>query len=881
MKIVHVPSGLFPHIESGFERTPYLVTGGESVVIGCRLEGDQATCVLMEVRDSRGTHKITGECSRPDDGDRRYYRFVYKTDANDSAFAYRFLVGDEDGGRWYECPLLSEVILQPVQADFCDGGAVLTYMWQNHTYRLEFFASASLKLSFYRYFNVKVAPEIEGSTSLFSIANDGGVLSILHDKRTVMRMDPAPTLLVDAEGHVCHFRFRADIAGEALYGLGEKFDAVNQRGKRPINYVVEKFTHQEDNAYLPIPFVFTDAGVSFYLKNTYPSKFDFTGKTEEGWAPMEVSGICLDEEHFFEAIIGAGNPDFLLKQHRIETGEAVLPPRWAFGPWMSSNGWNTQREALEQIAAMDAAGIPATVMVLEAWSDEETFYIWNGAEYTPRNDGSALRYTDYTFLQDGPWPNPKDFCKQIADRGLKLILWQIPVIKYEAKPHGKQLDLDEQHAIRNRLCLMNDDGNAYRIPELWFSKSLVPDFTNPETCRWWFDKRRYLVEELGVSGFKTDGGEFLFDPESRSHDGRGMMELHNAYPNLVASAYHTFIDETAGKGRGVTFSRAGFTGAQKFPIHWAGDQASNFSELKAQLTAGLSLGLSGVPFYGFDLGGFAGVPPSTELYLRSAAFAAFAPIMQFHSEPRTGQFGMEEREHWNNDRSPWNMAEINRDDRIIPIYRLFANVRMNLLPYIWQEAKHCVETGRPLMAHLIYDFFEDARVRDVEDEYLFGRDLLVAPIIEEGAAARAVYLPSGSWYDLWAGEKYQGGTEIACTCDLDRIPVYLRDGAAVALNLNDRLVMGSLDKTGCIGNAIDRYENLAFLLAGERGESAYTDDLGNDFVLVWGDGQVSVKGKQSVPVTVFHPELRHVNRQGYFFGRAVPGLSVEFKGDRK
>ena len=138
MKIVHVPSGLFPHIESGFERTPYLVTGGESVVIGCRLEGDQATCVLMEVRDSRGTHKITGECSRPDDGDRRYYRFVYKTDANDSAFAYRFLVGDEDGGRWYECPLLSEVILQPVQADFCDGGAVLTYMWQTARIVLNF-----------------------------------------------------------------------------------------------------------------------------------------------------------------------------------------------------------------------------------------------------------------------------------------------------------------------------------------------------------------------------------------------------------------------------------------------------------------------------------------------------------------------------------------------------------------------------------------------------------------------------------------------------------------------------------------------------------------------------------------------------------------------
>ena len=225
--------------------------------------------------------------------------------------------------------------------------------------------------------------------------------------------------------------------------------------------------------------MFTDAGVSFYLKNTYPSKFDFTGKTEEGWAPMEVSGICLDEEHFFEALLA---PAGLLKQHRVEK-----PFASAVGIRAGCVRWMERNASVKQIAAMDAAGIPATVMVLEAWSDEETFYIWNGAEYTPRNDGSALRYTDYNFLQDGPWPNPKDFCKQIADRGLKLILWQIPVIKYEAKPHGKQLDLDEQHAIRNRLCLMNDDGNAYRIPELWFSKSLVPDFTNPETCRWWFD----------------------------------------------------------------------------------------------------------------------------------------------------------------------------------------------------------------------------------------------------------------------------------------------------------------------------------------------------------------------------------------------------------
>ena len=159
------------------------------------------------------------------------------------------------------------------------------------------------------------------------------------------------------------------------------------------------------------------------------------------------------------------------------------------------------------------------------------------------------------------------------------------------------------------------------------------------------------------------------------------------------------------------------------------DQASNFSA--GQLTAGLSLGLSGVPFYGFDLGGFAGVPPSTELYLRSAAFAAFAPIMQFHSEPRTGQFGMEEREHWNNDRSPWNMAEINRDDRIIPIYRLFANVR--LLPYIYRS-KHCVE-WTAAHGHLIY--FLKMLVSEMLKNISFGRDLLVAPSLRRRC---------GAWY---------------------------------------------------------------------------------------------------------------------------------------
>ena len=538
---------------------------------------------------------------------------------------------------------------------------------------------------------------------------------------------------------------------------------------------------------------------------------------------------------------------------------------------MSSNGWNTQREALEQLRQMKETAIPATVMVLEAWSDEETFYIWNDAKYTPRKGAGPLRYEDFEFPADGKWPNPKAFCESLKRDGVKLILWQIPVVKYEAAPHGMQLDLDWEYAIENGLCLKNRDGTPYHIMEMWFGNSLIPDFTNPRTQDWWLDRRRYLVTELGVAGFKTDGGEFLFDPEASFADGQTVAEAHNVFPNLYEGIYHKLLRDHGG----ITFSRAGYTGAQRYPIHWAGDQLSTFSELKGQLTAGLSLGLSGVPFWGFDIGGFAGDFPSTELYLRAAAFAAFAPVMQFHSEPRGGQYYMVERNHWNNDRSPWNMAIANQDDAIVPIYRLFANLRMNLLPYIWQEAQHSSKTLRPMMAHLIYDYAEDGLIRDIEDEYMFGRNLLAAPVITEGARERELYLPKGVWYDLWSGERFAGEQVIKSICPLDRIPIFVRDGSAIPVNLNTQLYMGTQGKEGAVSNTLDDYENLCFLLFGERGQHDFRDELGNDLTLAWEKQEETLCGTTACPVTLFRMDgSDHGTVSGTLFGRIVHGTSV-------
>ena len=186
------------------------------------------------------------------------------------------------------------------------------------------------------------------------------------------------------------------------------------------------------------------------------------------------------------------------------------------------------------------------------------------------------------------------------------------------------------------------------------------------------------------------------------------------------------------------------------------------------------------------------------------------------------------RNHWNNDRSPWNMAIVNDDASIIEIYRMFANLRMNLLPYIWREAEHCCKSSRPMMAHLVYDYPEDKTVLCIEDEYLFGRSLLVAPVVTEGAADRMVYLPKGSWIDFWSGQKYAGEEHVWCACPLNRIPLFVQEGSALPVNMNKQFCMGTKRVEGAVGNRIDGYENLCFLLFGAQGRECFSDAQGND-----------------------------------------------------
>lgn len=570
--------------------------------------------------------------------------------------------------------------------------------------------------------------------------------------------------------------------GEGFYGFGERYNALNQRGRKMDVQLFEQYKNQGERAYIPVPFFLSSLGYGFYLDTRRRALFDLAASQESQWS-LEAH-LGPQAQISFHLFAGS-SPLENLHAFSAFVGKPQLPPSWAFGPWMSSNEWHTQAEVLKQARLTDEYGIPASVLVIEAWSDETTFYIWNGARYTAKPGSQVFSYADFTFPSNGPWPDPKAMIDELHRRGIRLVLWQIPVLReldalppsadhefaipgpeLEAETPRLQPELDRNYALEKGYCLRYASGEPYRVRPYWFRGSLLWDPSSLESVEWWMSKRAYLLDELGVDGFKTDGGEHLWGDEVVFANGMCGDEGINVYANLYVGAYYQFANQRR-NGDALTFSRAGFTGAQAFPCHWAGDENSTFEAFRASLCAGLNAGLSGIPFWGWDIGGFSGELPTAELYLRAAAMATFCPIMQYHSEFKNHQPPC-------NDRTPWNVAEQSGHPDVIDIYREFARLRMRLLPYIEAEARHCSETGEPLMRPLFLDWPGDPTCWQVEDQYCFGRSLLVAPVVQPGALERTLYLPAGEWEDFWSAERIEGGRWITVPAPLERIPVFKR-----------------------------------------------------------------------------------------------------------
>ncbi len=541
--------------------------------------------------------------------------------------------------------------------------------------------------------------------------------------------------------------------GTHLWGAGEHFDRVEFFSHPRRNEVEEVFTRQGAHTYLPQPLFLSDEE-AFLVQSDCVFTIESQGSGED--ILLTLKGDFSPEDSL---VIASGSPKETLGKLLSYLGGIALPPSWVFGEWASANRWRSEHDVLEALEAAQLHGFPISVMVVEAWSDESTFYTFNEAP--------------------GLWPDPKQLVQKLNEQGVHFLLWQCPVFKaLEAGRRDARHEQGLSYVREHGLAVLNKDGTPYTIPEgNWFAGSMVPDFTNPATRDWWFSKRKYLMD-MGVSGFKTDGGECILSDDVLFHDGSTGKEMRNRYPQSYIEAYQNFI----GPER-ITFSRAGYLGAQGSMLFWAGDQLSQWSELQAVLKAGLNAAISGIFWWGFDIGGFAGPMPSKELYLRSYELGSLVPVMQWHSEPIGGQFSeVLKSEELINDRSPWHMAE-RYGEVVLSVTKRYSTMRKDLRWYLTREAKASKETLQPMMRPMFYEF--GSIYSDIYDQYVLGSSLLVAPILEEGKRARTVILPDGSWYDLFTGLTITGPCTIEREYPIGQIGIFINTVDAEFERLKD------------------------------------------------------------------------------------------------
>lgn len=398
-----------------------------------------------------------------------------------------------------------------------------------------------------------------------------------------------------------------------------------------------------------------------------------------------------------DLFIFIGKPKDILDQYTDLTGKAAMPPLWSFGFWMSRITYFSEKEGREVANNLRKYKIPSDVIHFDTgWFDVD----W-------RNN--------YEFAKER-FQDPEDMLADMKKQGFHVSLWQLPYFTPKNTLFKEIVD--------NGLAVKDRKGN---IPY----EDAVLDFSNPETVQWYQNKLKHLLDQ-GVSVFKVDFGEAA-PATGIYHSGRTGFYEHNLYP----LRYNKAVAEVTKKEKGYTliWARSTWAGSQRYPLHWGGDAATTNGAMSATLRGGLSLGLSGFSFWSHDVGGFVTKSPEN-LYRRWAPFGMLSSHVRSHGEPPT---------------EPWLYSESFLKD-----FRKADNMRYELMPYIYAQAKESSEKGLPMMRALFVEFPDDAGSWLIDNEYLFGSSMLVAPFFED-ETERDVYLPKGTWIDYQTHKVYEGG----------------------------------------------------------------------------------------------------------------------------
>ncbi|GAA0990936.1 alpha-xylosidase [Acrocarpospora macrocephala] len=512
-------------------------------------------------------------------------------------------------------------------------------------------------------------------------------------------------------------------ADEAFCGFGESFTPVNKRGQRPLMWNFDAFGAESQRAYKNVPFYLSSRGYGIVVDSGMPVEFDMCQSTHS-----DVQIVVPDDLIDYYVLAGPG-PEQVLARFGGLTGKPVLPPKWAFGAWISSGFFrDSQERVLERARTIRTKGIPCDVLHLD------TFWQTDG-------HWSDLRWDPEAF------PDPAGMLAELAEQGFHVCLWMNPYISHLSPAFAEAADAG--------YFLKKRDGEVY-VADVWhgsYPASGIVDFTNPDAAAWFRGLLKPLLEQ-GVAVFKTDFAEGV-PADSIAFNGMTGVELHNVYTLLFNDLVADVTREVA--GHGMVWARSSYLGGQRHSAQWSGDVDATYPAMGSTIRGGLSHGLSGIPFWSHDAGGFTGTP-SPELYIRWSQFGALSPLVRFHGT---------------SSREPWEFPP-HAEQGAIDALRL----RYRLMPYIYSVAVVAAETGAPMMRALCVDYPDDPVAWQADLEYLFGTDLLVAPMTSADGS-RSVYLPAGSWVDYWTGEVLTGGRYFPVSPHLDRIPLYVRYGALI------------------------------------------------------------------------------------------------------
>jgi alpha-glucosidase len=546
-----------------------------------------------------------------------------------------------------------------------------------------------------------------------------------------------------ADGRVaCRWKIPPDAH---FYGLGMRTTGLDRRGGSYVNWNTDPRTYEggDDPVNLCVPFFMAlhSEGRQAYgllLENTTRSRVDL------GQADVETLSIEVEDDALGYYLIYGPSPAAVLERYADLTGRVPLFPLWALGYHQSR--WSYFPDQSVRRVARDfrqTHAVPCDAIHLDIhYMHGNRCFTWDPSGF----------------------PDPTGLIADLHGQGFRIVTIIDPGIKADRGYRVFRDGLDRDVFCRypdGRLC----------IGPVWPGNCAFPDFTHPGGRAWWGDLHAELLD-AGVDGIWADMNEpALFGehgatlPAPARHDLEGHAgdhrRAHNVYGLQMARATAEGLARLRPERRPFVLTRSGWAGVQRYAAHWTGDNRSTWESLRLTLPMVLGLGLSGIGFTGADVGGFKGFP-SAELFTRWLQLGVFLPFFRSHTALDSP------------DQEPWSWGEpflsINRDT---------IRFRYQLLPYLYTALWKCTQNGMPIARPLLLAFHDDPTARALEDEFLCGDALLVAPVLEEGAVRRSVYLPAGGWYDLWDDSLHEGPAHVEVQAPLERIPVFVRAGSVV------------------------------------------------------------------------------------------------------